>query len=213
MFSFFKKRPPKGNPAPDSSPPETDPERMTLAERKTYRREMLYQSIRDNMKQLQVLSSMYKFKVMNVDERHHRFIAMIEVTSTFEARKDGMSLGFNQIEDYIKKRTFEYFGVGLDTIFWRVNETLESFVRTSRAGDSPNAARQDIPDDVSNAHQRRLSRGQSEPVTAQERQTSDGAVKSGSQLADISVNHLDYQSELAPLQSTEQNGGTQYGQL
>jgi len=212
MFSFFKKRPPKGNPAPDSSPPETDPERMTLAERKRYRREMLYQSIRDYMMQLEVLPSMYKFKVMNVDERHHHFIAMIEVTSSFEARKDGMSLGFNQIEDHIKKRTFERFGVGLDAIFWRVNETLESFVRTSRAGDSPNAARHDIPDDVSSARQR-LSRGQIEPATAKERQASDGAVKSGSQLADISVNHLDYQSDLAPLQSTEQNGGTQYGQL
>jgi hypothetical protein len=65
------------------------PPRMSLDERKAYRREMLYQSIRENLLALEALSSMYKFKVVSVDERHHRFIVLIAVTGMFKARRGG----------------------------------------------------------------------------------------------------------------------------
>lgn len=210
MFSFLKRLSPKRNESPDSSLPETDPDRMTLVERMAYRREMLYQSIRESLLQLQVISSMYKFRVMNVDARHHRFVAMIEVTNSFEAKKDGISMGFNQVEEFIRKRTIERFGVSLDAIFWRVNEQQASFVRSYRAGDSPDAARRgmnttrqrEVAGDVSAARQR-LARAQIEPVVAED----------SSHLGAISVQHLDYQSDMAPLQADDKTGGTQYGQL
>jgi cation diffusion facilitator CzcD-associated flavoprotein CzcO len=209
MFSFLKRTKSKQNDAPDSTLPEAERDRMTLEERMAYRREVLYQSIRESLLQLQVISSMYKFRVMNLDARQHRFVAMIEVTSTFEAKINGMSAGFNQVEDFIRKRTIERYGVTLDTIFWRVNEAQTSFVRSNRAGESADAARggqsaprqREVVGDVAAARQR-LARGQAKPVSAEE-----------DQLEHISVKHLDYESEHAPLEPSEPTGGTQYGQL
>lgn len=206
MFSFLKRLAPQKTQAPDSTPAETNPERMTLPERMAYRREMLYQSIRESLLQLQVISSMYKFRVMNLDPRHHRFVAMVEVTNSFEAKMDGLSVGFNQIEEFIRKRAFERFGISLESIFWRVNETESSFVRSRRAGDSPDAApttrQREVLGDVSGARQRLARAQQIEP-----------AHHGSSHLGAISVQHLDYESDMAPLQATEKTGGTQYGQL
>jgi len=204
MFSFLKKLSPQRNEAPDSTPAETDPERMTLDERMAYRREMLYQSIRESLLQLQVVSSMYKFRVMNLDARHHRFVAMIEVTNSFEAKMGGISVGFSQIEEFIRKRAFERHGISLEAIFWRVNETESSFVRTRRTGDSPNAA----PPDTNPARQREVP---GDAAGAGQRLAR--AIKDDSQLAGVSVEHLDYQSEHAPLQASEPSGKTEYGQL
>jgi hypothetical protein len=216
MFSFFKRLAPAQNTGPDSTPPETDPTRMTLAERMAHRREMLYQSIRESLLQLQVISSMYRFRVMNLDPRHHRFVAMIEVTNNFSAKVDGMSAGFSQIEDYIKKRAAERYGVTLEGIFWRVNEEQDSFVRSYRAGERPkadNAPRQrEVVGDVSGARQR-LARAQVEPVTAEEAQAFARALQAGGQPDAMSGKHLNYESELAALQSAEPSGGTQYGPL
>lgn len=202
MLKLFQRLLRRRQPAPDSTPPESDPERMSLAERMAYRREMLYQSIRESLLQLQVISSMYKFRIMNLDERQHRFVAMIEVTNSFEARMEGISVGFSQIEDYIRRRTLERYNLRLESIFWRVNEVESAFVRTQRAGDGPAAragagARQrEVVGDVSAARQR-LSRAQAE----------------NSHLGAISVQHLDYHSDHAPLQGPEAGSGTQYGQL
>lgn len=220
MLSFFKRLSAKDKAGPDSSPPETNPERMTLAERMTYRREMLYQSIRECLLQMQVISSMYRFRVMNLDERQHRFVAMIEVTNKFQAQMDGLPASFSQIEEHIRKRTLERYGVSLDAIFWRVNEAQDSFVRARRAGESPPAGPADrnmprlreVPGDVSAARQR-LSRAQAQPVSVEETEAFARAIQGSSALEDISVKHLDYESELAPLQAAEPTGGTQYGQL
>jgi len=209
MFALFKKLSPRQSEAPDSTPPETDPQRMTLAERMAYRREMLYQSIRESLLQLQAISSMYKFRVMNLDARHHRFVVMIEVTNSFEAKLGGISVGFNQIEEYIKKRASERFGISLESIFWRVNEIESSFVSALRAGDGKTAARSDtntarlreVPGDVTAARQR-LARAQVQPVG-----------QDSSQPDAIAVQHMDYQTESAPLQPAEPSGKTEYGQL
>ena len=204
MIFFLKKLFSRKNDAPDSSPPPTDPEAMSLAERMAYRREMLYQAIRESLQELQVINSMYKFKVVNEDARHHRFIAMIEVTNSFEAKISGMSAGFSQVEAFIRKRTRERIDVSLDAIFWRVNEVESTFVRTQRAGDRPQATvsatnpthQREVPGDDP-AARRRLARGQPPP----------------SPIGALAVQHLDYETELAPLEPMEPTGKTEYGQL
>ncbi|MDP3699726.1 MAG: hypothetical protein Q8R72_02335 [Hylemonella sp.] len=203
MFSFLKRPSSKPSEAPDSTPPETNPARMSLSERMAYRREMLYQSIRESLLQLEVIPSMYKFRVMNVDPRHHRFVAMVEVTNSFEPKMSGMSVGFNQVEAFIKKRTQERADLSLDGIFWRVNEVESTFVHSRRAGDGPldprsekAVPRREVPADAS-AARHRLSRGDTQPGL----------------LGAISVEHLDYESDMVPLQASDKTGGTQYGQL
>lgn len=209
MFSIFKRQSTQRNEAPDSKPPETDPQRMTLAERMAYRREMLYQSIRESLLQLQAISSMYKFRVMNLDARHHRFVVMIEVTSSFDAKMDGMSVGFNQIEEFIKTRASESFGISLESIFWRVNEIESSFASALRAGDGSTAASRDmntarqreVPEDVTVARQR-LARAQVAPAS-----------QDNSQPGAISVKDMDYETEQGSLQAAEPTVKTEYGQL
>lgn len=214
MFSFLKRLAPASNEGPDSSPPETNPERMRLSERMAYRREMLYQSIRESLLQLQVISSMYRFRVMNLDERQHRFVVMIEVTNNFSAKVDGVVAGFHQIEDYIMKRASDRYGVTLEGIFWRVNDKQSSFVRTHRAGDNPKDAnaprRREVVGDVSAARQR-LARAQVDPITADEAQAFARAVQEGSQLDAASVKHIEYESDLPPLAAGPASP-TQYGQ-
>ena len=113
---------------------------MNLEERKAVRREMLYQAIRQSMKSLEVMSSFYKFKVINLDARHHRFLALIEVANTFKARKGSKPQTFPQIEAFLKENAFEHFGVILERVFWRVSDSEKDFERRLRAGESGTVA-------------------------------------------------------------------------
>jgi hypothetical protein len=218
MFSFFRTNKDKEIPkaAPDSSPPG----RMDLKERKTYRREMLYQAIRESLLSLEVVSSMYKFKVMNVDERHHRFIVMIDVTQSFQPHKSNRSRSFYDIEEFIKKNTFDRFGLILEGIYWRVSSSKSPFERKSREEDSPQTAaailaasrKREVVGDVRNASQR-LARYQYQPVSEEERKAFEEAIKKGAGLPVLHVGDREYQSERAPLDGGIMIGGTQYGKL
>lgn len=193
MFSFLNRQSPKPDAAPDSTPPETDPARMSLAERMAYRREMLYQSIHESLQQLQVISSMYKFRVMNLDVRQHRFVAMIEVTHSFDPRMSGLTAGFSQVEAFIRKRVQARSDLSLEAIFWRVNEVESAFVHARRTWSEPG---HEVPDEARPA-------GVRPPI---------GNTQPGP-LGAISVQHLDYESDLTPLQVSDRTDGTQYGQL
>jgi hypothetical protein len=102
---------------------------MTLEERKAFRREMLYQAIRQSMKSLEVVSSLYKFKIINLDARHHRFLALIEVATSFKARKGSKPQTFPQIEAFLRDNAFEHFGLVLE----RVSGASANQRRTSSA--------------------------------------------------------------------------------
>jgi hypothetical protein len=109
MFSLFRsKAHPKEKTA--ESPAERS-NRMDLEERKAFRQEMLYQSIRETFLSMEVIGSMYKFKVMPVDERHHRFIAMIDVAKSFVTGKDARTKSFASIEKLMRTNTYKRFGV------------------------------------------------------------------------------------------------------
>jgi len=188
------------------------PPRMSLDERKAYRREMLYQSIRESMLGLEALSSMYKFKVVSVDERHHRFIVMIAVTDMFRARRAGQDIGFTEIEAFIKQRTFERYGVVLDGMYWRVDPDCASYTRARRAGDTAQTAiKPQSPRQMRTGQ--RLARQPYEPVTEQEREQFVHALRQGQRPAPLRVGAQVYESDLAPLDATAEVGGTQYGQL
>jgi hypothetical protein len=193
---------------------------MDLAERKAFRREMLYQAIRESLLSLEVVSSMYKFKVMNVDVRHHRFIAMIDVTKSFQTRKNSKPQSFYDIEEFIKKNTFERFGLTLEGIYWRVSASETPFERKVREGDSPQTAsailaanrQREVVGDVRNASQR-LARLQYQPVSEEEKRAFMEAVKKGVRLPVLHVGDREYQSDLAPLDEGVMIGSTQYGKL
>jgi len=218
MFSFFRTKKVEASPksAPDSSPPS----RMDLAERKAFRREMLYQAIRESLLSLEVVSSMYKFKVMNVDDRHHRFIVMIDVTQSFQPHESSRYRSFYDIEEFVKKNTFDRFGLVLEGVYWRVSSSKSPFERKAREADSPEKAsaiqaanrQRAVVGDVRNASQR-LARHQYQPVSEEEKLALMEAIRNGASLPVLHVGEQEYQSERAPLDGGIMIGGTQYGKL
>lgn len=218
MFSFFRTKKVKDSPA--SVPDSTPPSRMDLKERKAFRREMLYQAIRESLLSLEVVSSMYKFKVMNVDDRHHRFIVMIDVTQSFQPHKSSRSRSFFDIEEFIKQNTFDRVGLVLEGIYWRVSSSKSPFERKAREEDSLETAsanlaanrQREVVGDVRNASQR-LARHQYQPVSEEERKAFSAAIRKGAGLPVLHVGDQEYQSERAPLDGGIMIGGTQYGKL
>ena len=218
MFSFFRKSKTQNSakPPPDSVPPR----RMDLSERKSFRREMIFQAIRESLMSLEVNSSMYKFKVMNVDDRHHRFIAMIDVTQSFQTGKYSTPHSFYEIEELIKKSTFDRFGLLLEGIYWRVSNTESPFEKRIREKDSSAAAaaarapgqRPVAPTDARNAG-KRLARNPYQTVSEVEKKAFVEAIKEGENLPVLRVGDQEYQSDLAPLDEGVRTGGTQSGKL
>jgi hypothetical protein len=217
MFSFFRKN--KVNKRAESAP-DSLPVRMDLQERKAFRRELLYQAIRESLLSLEVISSMYKFKVMNIDERHHRFIAMVDVTKSFQTHKSSKVRSFADIEAFIKQNTFERYGLILEGIYWRVSASESPFERKTREADSPAAASEilakskhgEVVGDVRNANLH-LARNQYQPVSEEEKEALMKAIRKGASLPVIHVGDREYESERAPLDGGIMIGGTQYGKL
>jgi hypothetical protein len=216
MFSLFRKSTAKGK---DKAPPDSvPPMRMDLSERKAFRREMIFQAIRESLMSLEVNSSMYKFKVMNVDVRHHRFIAMIDVTKSFQTGKYSTPHSFYEIEEFIKKNTFDRFGLLLEGIYWRVSDSESPFEKRTREEDSTATAaaalaptrRREVAGGERHAGQR-LARNPYQPVSEAEKKAFMEAIKEGANLPAIHVGDQEYRSDLAPLDDGERIGGTQYG--
>jgi len=217
MFSFFKR---SGSRAQETQGPDSlPPKRMDLAERKAYRRELLYQAVKEALLSLEVIASMYKFKVMNVDVRHHRFVVMIDVTQSFQTRKNNRPLSFLDIENFIKKSAFERFSIIVDGIYWRVINTESAFrpARKPAKEASPRAKRpqpavRDLIDEIELTQPMAMPNA-FQSISDAERQSFMEAIQRGAGLPVLHVGDKDYISDMAPLDGGDLIGGTQYGKL
>lgn len=219
MFGLFKQKPPPQPATPFGTDPLTDlggPRRMTLDERKQLRREMVYQSVRDNLLLLEIISGMYKFKAVGLDERQHRFMVVIDVASGFVARRGGKVLRFNEVEKFLRERAFAQYGVRIDSIYWRFHPEVNSFGRGYRASDvAPRSRPAPAPAPAPAAARPSPLRPSSrhEPVSEDEMRAFEQAIARGVKPPPLHLGDLEYQSDLAPLESTPVAGGTQYGAL
>lgn len=220
MLSLFRSKPKVQEKAPES--PGEQRQRMNLEERKAFRQEMLYQSIRETFLSMEVIGSMYKFKVMPVDDRHHRFIAMIDVAKSFVTGKEARTKSFASIETLMRSNTYKRYGVLLEGTYWRVSESEAQFEPRARAADTAGAhsatqvqlARKapanTTPD---TAPEPVMARQPYQPVSEEEAQAFMDAISKGLAPPVVQVGDRDYQSDLAPLDSGIMIGGTQYGKL
>lgn len=217
MFAFIKRKAPQ---AKLDIEPLAGTRRMDLDQRKAFRREMLYQSIRDTFLSMEVIGSMYKFKVMPVDERHHRFIAMIDVAKSFVTNKENRLRSFAAIEQQMRINTYKRFGILVDGTYWRVSDTESQFeMHTPRAGEGRNNAHVEarsvnMPNAVT-PQSRIASIGAQEyqPISEEETRAFMAALKNGYTPPALHVGDMEYQSDLAPLDGGIMIGGTQYGRL
>ncbi|MEN9435829.1 MAG: hypothetical protein RIR09_484 [Pseudomonadota bacterium] len=224
MFSFFKSK--KNQSARIVDPGPAAVNRMSLDERKAFRQEMLYQSIRESFLSMEVIASMYKFKVMPVDARHHRFIAMIDVAKSFTTDKISRTKSFSAIEKQMRVNTYNRFGILITGIYWRVSETESQFESQPRASDMTRAgaeaassaamrARKDPAAELSEHTSRtaKLAREAFQPVSEEEAEAFMEALRTGVAPPVVHVGNQEYQSDLAPLDGGIMIGGTQYGRL
>ena len=208
-------------PAPGTRPAASPGQRMDLEERKAYRKECLYQSIRETLLSMEVVSQMYRFKVMPVDERHHRFIAMVDVGKSFVAGGQGRNKSFFAMEQSMRTAAYQRYGVVIDGIYWRVNETEEPFERSARASDpvrgggaqtaalrtTPTLAKDGAPAATP------LSRHRYPAVSAEDRAAFMAALQRGKAPPLVHVGEQEYMSDLMPLEGGGKTGGTQYRKL
>ena len=217
MFSFVKKKAPAAVPPPDPAGEHT--QRMTLEERMAFRREMLYQSIRDTFLAMEVIGSMYKFKVMPVDERHHRFIVMIDVAKSFVTNRPNKTKSFAAFEHMMRVDAYKRFGILINATYWRVSETESKFefhARVTDRNDSSAVAARNMPAAQRPAGQSRIAAVGGpgyEPISEEETQAFMQALKQGYAPPPLMVGDKEYQSDLAPLDGGIMIGGTQYGRL
>ena len=213
MFSLFgaKKSPSK----PAAGDTAKGPKRMTFEERKIFRQEMIYQSVRESFLSMEVVSSMYKFKVVPADERHHRFVIMIDVAKSFVTGKDTKTKSFAALEAAMRANAYKRFAILIVGTYWRVSETEDQFERFTRNSDATGklpAARAKIPHDQT-ATELPMSRLAHQPVSDEESAAFMAALESGLALPAVHVGDREYQSDLAPLDGGIMIGGTQYGKL
>jgi len=221
MFSLFRTK--KKQPTEAIEAAEAHAKRMDLEERKAFRQEMMYQSIRESFLSMEVIGSMYKFKVTPVDVRHHRFIAMIDVAKSFVTGKEARTKSFAALEKLMRANAYKRFGVLIEGIYWRVSETEGQFERHSRnadgEGDFGAAAavqQRQIPASTPPANgnaEPNLARNAYQPVSDDEAQAFMEALRNGLSPPVVRVGEWEYQSDLAPLDSGIMIGGTQYGKL
>lgn len=224
MFSFLRRKKQQA-PADVAAAVEAHAKRMDLEERKAFRQEMLYQSIRESFLTMEVIGSMYKFKVMPVDLRHHRFIAMIDVAKSFVTGKDAKTKSFAALEKLMRSNAYKRFGVLIEGIYWRVSETESQFDRLSRTADGAESVVNGTPAAAMIRHRpagptiqqgdgdQPLARHAYQPVSDDEARAFMEALQNGLTPPVVRVGEWEYQSDLAPLDSGIMIGGTQYGKL
>lgn len=220
MLSFFRSK--KVQSIQHSAALEAHAQRMDLEERKAFRQEMIYQSIRESFLAMEVIGSMYKFKVMAVDVRHHRFIAMIDVAKSFVTGKEAKTKSFAALEKLMRSNAYKRFGVLIEGIYWRVSETETQFERFTKNVDRQsdrgislaNQLRQGAPAAAPTpSNTDTLSRHAYQPVSDDEARAFMEALQNGLAPPVVHVGDWEYQSDVAPLDSGIMIGGTQYGKL
>nr|WP_315246282.1 hypothetical protein [uncultured Albidiferax sp.] len=211
----------RSKPSPGTTATTAPSQRMDLEERKAYRKECLYQSIRETFLSMEVVSQMYRFKVMPVDERHHRFIAMVDVAKSFVAGAQARNKSFFAMEQSMRTAAYQRYGVVIDGIYWRVNETEEPFERRARASDPVRGggpetaalrARATLAQN-SAAAASPLARHRYPAVSVEDRAAFMAALQRGTAPPLVHVGEQEYKSDLMPLEGGGKTGGTQYGKL
>lgn len=239
LFSFLRSKPRKApvekafSDAPPTQMGLGVSQRMNLEERKAFRREMLYQSIRETFLSMNVIGSMYKFKVMPVDERHHRFIAMFDVGKTFVLGDNARNHNFGDLERTMRTNAYKRYGIVIEATYWRVNDWENQFEQKNRVTDasasnasaapSKPAAAAPTPPPLPPSARRAAAAAAAVPAAAAVSGIDDvsedevkafmNALTKGKAPPPLHVGEKEYESDAAPLDGGIMIGGTQYGKL
>ena len=97
------------------------PRKMGLEARKNFRRELIEHLIRESLQKLDVVADSYQLRVMPMDVRHHRFIAMVDLSRKPPVSRIDHKQSLEEIEACLSNTALQRFGLRLDGIYWRVD--------------------------------------------------------------------------------------------
>jgi len=104
--------------------PETQPERMTLAERMALRREMAFQVVRYVMGEWGLPETSYRFKVVHTDPRGHHYSVMIDLPVQFMTDVSISQRELQRLGRLIDVAARKRFNLRVPGVYWRVSEHL-----------------------------------------------------------------------------------------
>ena len=168
---------------------------MSLQERMAFRRELTYKAIREVLSNMEVLNSMYRLRIQQVDERGHRYIALIDTADSFQVGQRARAKTLMDIEKLIKDYAFDRYNVGIAGIYWRSN-TEKIFERQRRASDPID---REIVEFQRSRASKSLSRVDELIPNDEETKAFFEALKQGKQHKPLQVNGRAYDTDLAPL--------------
>lgn len=108
-----------------------DVTKMTLSERKAWRTSALHKSIKDVFDSFEIITGMYRYQVVPMDDRCHHFCIMIDTTKHFVLSKSTRTRVLTTIEVELKAKTYQHYGVIVDGVYWRANETVDVFEQSA----------------------------------------------------------------------------------
>ncbi|WP_372826673.1 hypothetical protein [Polaromonas sp.] len=174
-----------------SAGPETAPVKMNLDERMAFRREMLFDSVKNTMESRGILSASYRFKVVRADKRGHSFAVMVDLSTDFMDGEQGQQRALMALGEAIKKNALSRYGLGVPAVYWRVNEEIRGFDAQRGEPAEKSDESESSPDALRSSNVRRYER-----ATAQELAAFESAWQKSSEL---SIGDRTYASDLAPL--------------
>lgn len=186
-----------GDPLQDSAArsrgPETMPVKMNLEERMSFRRELLFETIRASLNQRFIAPNSYRFKVMRSDKRGHSFVVMLDMSPAFMASPAGQHAELAETAALLTKSAQTKYGLLVGGVYWRVDETLDALVANWARPSAPAPLEQ--PGVTPDEH-RLASIEKYEQVSAEEMAEFEAARQKDSA---IQIGDRTYSSDLSPL--------------
>jgi hypothetical protein len=222
MFSFFKRKKvdklssntrPQHD-ASDSGPTVIDVYKMSLDERKEWRLQMLKLSVKETLRSMEILSGMYRYRAMSLDDRGHYYAVMIETTKLFQLNKHS-TFDLALIEKRLQEHAFSGYGIIVDAVYWKASEHINTFKRATDIPELPKPPYAPRPKPQLDDYTPPDSRGFSdtmpmanapapavhyyEPPTDDEARAFREAIKAARHPPVLYVGDKEYETDLAPL--------------
>jgi len=97
------------------------------------RRELLYAVVRDAMVRAGVLSAGYKFKVLSLDQRGQRFLAMVDLSRDY----GGETVRLSEIEALIVQTAKARFDIEVTAVYWRISDQVPASASGAHSAPAP----------------------------------------------------------------------------
>ncbi len=120
--------------------PETAPIAMNLEERMSFRRELLFETIRASLAARAIAPGSYRFKVMRTDKRGHRYVVMLDMSPAFMESAQGQHRQRVETAAALTHNAQQQYGLIVMGVYWRSDDTLDETAPGATRAANPDAS-------------------------------------------------------------------------